>query len=56
MLENIWKKHLENPTNVMRWEFNYHNTPPMLVSKKTQKTMRKICNIWQLLILKKYTQ
>lgn len=39
--------------NVMRWDLNYYNTPPILISKKTQKTMRKIGSIWQLLILKK---
>lgn len=53
MRKYLEKTYLENPMNVMRWDLNYYNTPPILISKKTQKTMRKIGSIWQLLILKK---
>lgn len=35
------KTYLENPKNVMRWEFNYYNTLPMLVSKKIIPTLKK---------------
>lgn len=50
------KIYLENLKNVMRWEFSYYNTLPLLASEKTLKKMRNKSSIWHLLTLRNYSQ